>query len=197
VRSKAIKAAIAKYNDTAEAMEPPMPTLDWEDVVECAFLVDFDLLREAREDICQEPWALPAGCAAMDQHFKLLRADEEIQGLNIEIRRLVTYMGDEESFLICEEGRLREEGDERIAHQVRLLRMERGRFTSLHMEHFTKLSKIPGFTGNILPGTSISRERHTPVVRNVQMRAPSPLMRHADIDVPLLTDDNEEDEDDD
>jgi hypothetical protein len=129
--------------------------------------VDFDLLHEAREDIRQEPWALPAGRTAMDQHFKLLRADEEIQRLNIEIRRLVTYMGDEESFLICEEGRLQEEGDERIAHQVRLLRMERGWFTSLHMECFTKLSKIPGFTGNILPGTSISRERHTPVVRDV------------------------------
>ncbi|KAJ7832588.1 hypothetical protein B0H13DRAFT_2370880 [Mycena leptocephala] len=169
-RSKAIKAAIAKYNDTAEAMEPPMPTLDWEDVVECAFLADFDLLREAREDIRQEPWALPAGRAAMDQHFKLLRADEEIQRLNIEIRRLITYMGDE-NVPHFEEGRLREEGDERIAHQVRLLRMERGRFTSLHMERFTKLSKIPGFTGNILPGTSISRERHTPVVRDVQMRA--------------------------
>ncbi|KAJ7866709.1 hypothetical protein B0H13DRAFT_2236793 [Mycena leptocephala] len=96
-RSKAIKAAIAKYNDTAEAMEPPMPTLDWEDVVE-----------------------------------------RRNQRLNIEIRRLITYMGDEESFLISEEG-------------LRLLRMERGRFTSLHTERFTKLSKIPGFTGNILP----------------------------------------------
>jgi hypothetical protein len=82
VRSKAIKAAFAKYNDTVEAMEPPMPTLDWEDVVECTFLADFYLLCEAREDIRQEPWVLPAGCASMDQHFKLLCADEEIEGLN-------------------------------------------------------------------------------------------------------------------
>ncbi|KAJ6550347.1 hypothetical protein B0H10DRAFT_2242734 [Mycena sp. CBHHK59/15] len=35
----------------------------------------------------------------MDQHYKLLRADEEIQRLNIEIQRLVTHMRDEEAFL--------------------------------------------------------------------------------------------------
>ncbi|KAJ6609755.1 hypothetical protein B0H10DRAFT_1656724, partial [Mycena sp. CBHHK59/15] len=39
-----------------------------------------------------EPWALPVGRVAMDQHYKLLRADEEIQRLNIEIQRLVTHM---------------------------------------------------------------------------------------------------------
>ena len=43
-RSKAIKAAIVRYNDAAEVMEPPMPTLNWEEVVECAFLADFDLI---------------------------------------------------------------------------------------------------------------------------------------------------------
>ncbi|KAJ7714629.1 hypothetical protein DFH07DRAFT_715448, partial [Mycena maculata] len=144
-RSKAIKAAIVRYNDAAEAMEPPMPTLDWEEVVECAFLADFDLLREGRHDIRQEPWALPAGRAAMDQHFKLLRADEEIQRLNLEIHRFVTYMVDEEAFLAREEEYLRTEGNEGIAQQVRSLRMERGRFTSLHMKRLVKLSKLPGF----------------------------------------------------
>jgi hypothetical protein len=39
-----------------------------------------------------------------------------------------------------------------------------------------KLSKVPGFTGNILPGTSISCERHTLVTReqDMEMRPPSP-----------------------
>ncbi|KAJ7824252.1 hypothetical protein B0H14DRAFT_3469498 [Mycena olivaceomarginata] len=48
--------------------------LAWETVVEYAFLAEFDLLREGREDIRAEPWALPAGRAAMDQHFKIRRA---------------------------------------------------------------------------------------------------------------------------
>ncbi|KAF8166890.1 hypothetical protein K438DRAFT_1484281, partial [Mycena galopus ATCC 62051] len=97
-------------------------------------------------------WAQPAGRAAMDQHFKLLRADEELLRLNIEIRRFVTYMGDEEAFLVREEGRLREEGKEGLAHQVGLVRMERARFTTLHMSRLVKLSKEPGFTGDITPG---------------------------------------------
>jgi hypothetical protein len=153
--------------------------LTWEEVVEYAFLADFDLLREGREDIRGELWAQPAGRVAMDQHYRLLRADEEIQRLNVEIRRLVTYMGDEASFLDVEEGRLREEGEEGLALQVWLLRMEHARFTAIHMERLTKLSKEPGFTGDLVPGISVCRERHTRVVRarrdeDVEMRAPSP-----------------------
>ncbi|KAJ7236754.1 hypothetical protein B0H12DRAFT_986328, partial [Mycena haematopus] len=142
-RSKALKAAITRYNEAAAALTPPRESLDWEEVVEYAFLADFDLLRDARVDIRQEPWALPSGRAAMDQHYKLLRADEEIVRLNVEIRRLVTYMGDEESFLVREEGRLRDEGEAALAHQVRILRSERGRFTAVHMARLLKLSKTP------------------------------------------------------
>ncbi|KAJ7270013.1 hypothetical protein B0H12DRAFT_997107, partial [Mycena haematopus] len=151
-RSKALQAAIIRYNDAANALTPPRENLDWADVVEYAFLSDFDLLRDAREDIRQEPWALPSGRAAMDQHFKILRANEEIQRLNIEIRRFVTYMRDEEAFLVREEESLRDEGEAGLAQQVRLLRMQRTRFTAVHMERLTKLSKVTGFTGSISPG---------------------------------------------
>jgi hypothetical protein len=109
--SKAVKNTIAKYNEIAESMTLPKPTLNWEEVVEYVFLSDFNLLREGREDIRGELWVQPAGRAAMDQHFKLLRVDEEIVRLNMEIRRLVTYMADEEVFLKHEEERLRAEGE--------------------------------------------------------------------------------------
>ncbi|KAJ7713402.1 hypothetical protein DFH07DRAFT_688765, partial [Mycena maculata] len=163
VRSKAVKAAIARYNEVAEAMTPPKPTLDWEDVIEYAFLADFNLLREGREDIRGEPWAQPAGQATMDQHYKLLRADEEIVRLNVEIHRFVTYMVDEEVFLIREEGCLKRYPPEdaetqphrvELASQVRRARMEQAQFTTVHMTRLVKLSKVPGFTGNILTGTS-------------------------------------------
>jgi hypothetical protein len=54
--------------------------------------------------------------------------------------------------------------------------MERARFTDLHTSRLVKLSKEPGFTGEILPGVSICRERHTAVARDsdAEMRAPSP-----------------------
>ncbi|KAJ7924518.1 hypothetical protein B0H13DRAFT_2266662 [Mycena leptocephala] len=194
-RSKAIKTAIARYNEAAEAMTPPKPTLDWEEVIEYAFLADFDLLREGREDIWVELWAQPAGRATMDQHFKLLHADEEIQRLNVEIRRFVTYMRDEEAFLIRDEGRLGEEGRPGIAHQVRLVRMERARFTDLHNARLLKLSKVPAFTGDILPGISISRERHTLVARerDVEMYVPSPPPGPDAVGVPPPEEEEEED----
>ncbi|KAJ7336920.1 hypothetical protein DFH08DRAFT_705825 [Mycena albidolilacea] len=90
-RSKAVKNTIAKYNEITESMTPlrkNRPMLDWDEVVEYAFLADFNLLCEGWEDICGELW-----------YFKLLCADEEIVHLNIEIRCLVTYMVDEEVFL--------------------------------------------------------------------------------------------------
>ncbi|KAJ6505360.1 hypothetical protein C8R45DRAFT_1051065 [Mycena sanguinolenta] len=175
-RSKALRAAITHYNEAASALTPPREHLDWEEVVEHAFLADFDLLRDARQDIRQEPWALPAGRAAMEQHFKILRAKEEIERLNIEIRHFVTYIGDEEAFLVREEGALRDEGEAGLARQVCLLRMERARFTAVHMARLTKLSKAAGFTGSLSPGSSVSRERHVPVVRrkDIDVRASSP-----------------------
>ncbi|KAJ7113683.1 hypothetical protein C8R43DRAFT_1091391 [Mycena crocata] len=161
-RSKAVKAAIERYNSAAMAMSPPRTTLTWEEVVEYAFLADFDLLRDGREDIRDEPWAQPSGRAAMDQHYKLLRADEEIIRLDVEIPRLVTHMVDEEAFLVHHERRLADEGNAALAHQVRLHRVERGRFNALHMERLVKLSKTPGFTASLVPGVSVSKERHVP-----------------------------------
>jgi hypothetical protein len=194
-----VKNAIMKYNEIAESMTPPKPTLSWDEVVEYAFLADFDLLREGREDICGELWVQPAGRAAMDQHFKLLHADEEVVRLNIEIRRLVTYMVDEEVFLRREEDCLRGEGKERLAIQAGLLRMEHERFTALHMSRLVKLSKVPGFTGSILPDVSICRERHTPVVRDsdTNMHAPSLLPPPEDDGATAPPDDDDTDVDSD
>ncbi|KAF7358610.1 hypothetical protein MSAN_01199700 [Mycena sanguinolenta] len=146
-QSKGVRTALDKYNAAAAALSPPRTQLTWEQIVEYAFLADFDLLREGRQDIRSEPWAQPAGRLAMDQHFKLLRADEEITRLNLEIRQFVTHMVDEERFL------------------VRLHRMERGRYNALHMDHLVNLSKEDGFTGCISPGVSVCKERRVPEAR--------------------------------
>ncbi|KAJ7326242.1 hypothetical protein DFH08DRAFT_916828 [Mycena albidolilacea] len=152
VRSKAVKTALQKYNDAAAAMDPPKPELTWEKVVEYAFLAEFDLLHEGREDICNELWALPAGRVAMDQHFKMLCANEEIERLNLEIPRLLTYMADEREFLIHHEERLCKEGNTALAHQVRTHRLEYGRFDDLHRQRLIKLAKEPGFTASLSRG---------------------------------------------
>ena len=43
-RSRAIRTALDRYNTAATALVPPRQLLDWEQVVEYAFLSDFDLL---------------------------------------------------------------------------------------------------------------------------------------------------------
>ncbi|KAK7007335.1 hypothetical protein R3P38DRAFT_3281563 [Favolaschia claudopus] len=162
VRSKAVKTALDRYNDAATALDPPRPQLSWEEIVNYAFLTEFDLLREGRQDIRTEAWAQPAGRVAMDQHFKLLRADEEIARLNLEIRRLITHMQDETAFLLHHQRRLVKEGDAALAHQVHLYRMERGRYNDLHRERLQKLSKECGFTGSLSPGVSVDKQRRVP-----------------------------------
>ncbi|KAJ7738548.1 hypothetical protein B0H14DRAFT_3097444 [Mycena olivaceomarginata] len=158
VRSRAVKMALERYNAAAAAMDPAKPQLAWEKLVEYAFLVEFNLLREGREDICTEPWALPAGRAAMDQHFKMVHAEEEIQRLDVEIPRLITFMADERDFLIYQEQRLREEGKDALAHQVYAHRMEYGRFDNLHKQRLWKLSKEPGFMASPTRGEEDNKE---------------------------------------
>ncbi|KAJ7867222.1 hypothetical protein B0H14DRAFT_3084137 [Mycena olivaceomarginata] len=158
-RSRAIKTAIEQYNAAAAALEVPREPLSWEEVVDYTFLSDFDLLRTSRRDILTEGWAQPAGREAMDNYFKLLRADEEIKRLNIEIPRFVLYMRDEEAFLRRQEERIRIEHGDALAHQVALYREQQGRFNDGHRYRLLALSKLPGFSGSIMPGVPVDKQR--------------------------------------
>jgi hypothetical protein len=50
-RSKGVRWALDRYNEAAVMLSPARTPLSWEQIVDYAFLVDFDLLREGREDI--------------------------------------------------------------------------------------------------------------------------------------------------
>src|ERR1700722_6349417 len=94
-RSQAVHNALDRYNAAAQEVTPPRPTLEWSNIVNYAFLSEFDLLRDARQDIRDRPWSCPTGRMAMDLYFKIQRANEEIDRLNVEIQRLITYIQDE------------------------------------------------------------------------------------------------------
>lgn len=95
-RSQAIRNALSRFNLQAAALVPPRPQLTWKDIVEYSFLGEFDLLRQSRSDIRTLDWTKPAHREATVKYFKLQRAREEIQRLNIEIHRLRTAIHDEE-----------------------------------------------------------------------------------------------------
>lgn len=156
VRSAAIRTALDRYNTAARALHPPRASLSWEEVVEYAFLSNFDLLRDARQDISQCPWATPTGRLTMDTYFKTRRAREEIQRLDIEIRRLATYLHDESRYLTECEKQL-QTLHPGLAHQVSLHRKIRARFAGHHYQRLRDISMLEGFTGSITPGESVER----------------------------------------
>ena len=137
----------------ASLLSPPRPNLSWNDVVEYAFLADFDLLRESRQDVRDRPWSKPAFRVLIDKYFKLERAQEEIQRLNIEIQHVITYIRDEDTFLQLKESELKET-DPVMAHHIQKHRWEKARFNEQHLCRFRKLASLPGFTGSIQPGVS-------------------------------------------
>ena len=151
-RSRAIRTALDRYNATATALVPPRQLLDWEQVVEYAFLSDFDLLQDTRQDIHNRPWATPAARLAMDQAFKLHRAKEEIKQLDIEIRRFATYMRDEDAYLRLKESSIAS-SNPALANQVEIHRIERGRYNVHHTDNLRKIYLLRGFTGTRELGT--------------------------------------------
>ncbi|KAF7984573.1 hypothetical protein HWV62_13791 [Athelia sp. TMB] len=153
-RSQAIRTALDNYNTAARALPIPRRQLQWKEVVDYAFLSDFDLLRDAREDISSKTWATPAGRLAMDLHYKIRHAHEEIERLNVEVRRVATFVRDENLYLHHMESKLQHE-DPHLAHQVARLRVRRGRFDHEHQRRLIKISKLEGFTGTIVPGAAV------------------------------------------
>jgi len=153
-RSSAIRTALDHYNAAALALNPPRPHLKWDEVIEYAFLSNFDLLRGARQDIQHRPWATPAGRLAMDTYFKSLCAHEEIERLNMEIHRVATHLRDEDHYLrTCEEAT--HPTDPALAYQIFVHHMLRGHFKAHHERCLKGIAKIPKFSGTIVPGESL------------------------------------------
>ena len=91
---EAIKKALKEYNELAGNLNPPREQLTWTRVVEMATVGDFDLLRHARQDIRERPWAQASTCEAMRTYLNLQRAEEERTRLNVEMNRLLTALLD-------------------------------------------------------------------------------------------------------
>jgi hypothetical protein len=74
-RCKAIQNAVQAYNTAALALSPPHLTLDWSKVSHYAFLEEFNILRDTRNDIREKKWADLAIRKTLKQHQKVKRAE--------------------------------------------------------------------------------------------------------------------------
>ncbi|KAF8344863.1 hypothetical protein F5887DRAFT_1061987 [Amanita rubescens] len=86
-RSESVRKAISRYNEQAALLGGLTPTVTWQEISKYTFV--------ARSDIRQEKWVQKANHDAGIKYFKLCRAREEIQRLNVEVRRLLTWIHDE------------------------------------------------------------------------------------------------------
>jgi hypothetical protein len=130
----------------------------------------------------------------IDQHFKLERAQEEIQRLNIEIPRVITYIRDEDIFLRAKESEVREHSPG-LACQIEKYRQERGRYNERHLSRFRKLASLPGFTGSIKPGVSVDAAAQMEVDMPIDDRVDDRHMEHESYG-DVGEDDGDDDDDD-
>lgn len=149
-RSKSIQAAIEAYNTTAHAFSPPREELSWDEILEFSFLSEFDILWDARTDVRKKKWVTQKNRLLMQQFFKLLSAESELTRLHTEIRRMVTYMEDEEAAIhMAAEGVCSSELA--LALQIQLQGNLCSQFNHIHRQRFWAITKLKGFQkGNMV-----------------------------------------------
>ena len=91
----AVRHALERYNKLAVKQSPPRPVLQYSEVLSYATLGDFDLLKHSRHDVLARPWSNTMHRQMAVKYFKLLRAHEEINWLNVEVRRLQAWIDSE------------------------------------------------------------------------------------------------------
>ncbi|KAK7041699.1 hypothetical protein VNI00_008988 [Paramarasmius palmivorus] len=144
-RSKRIESALNAYNKIA--LDTKRETLQWKDVVDYTFLGEFDLLGALGDDVRTKQWTKPASRQLMVLVFKIFRAEEELQRLHVEIKRLVTYIKEEDAYLNHRRLHLHEI-DPDLSHQIYRYSHVRGRFNDLHLARLRQIWALPGFDIN-------------------------------------------------
>ncbi|KAJ6459830.1 hypothetical protein DFH09DRAFT_1348807 [Mycena vulgaris] len=154
-----LRKHIAKALQVSAALTPRSRSLTWAEVIDYAFLSDFDILRDPDGNAALRPWADPAAHHLMDCFFKIERAREEITRLNIEIQRLVTYIRDEKEVLLEKESEVNLT-DPHLAFFISKYRLQRGRLDETHMKRLCTMVKKLGsrFTGTLVPGVRCEEE---------------------------------------
>ena len=101
------------------------------------------------------PLSTPAGQLIMDLYFKIAQAQEEIARLNVEIGCLATYIHNQDHFLLYSEKKALET-DPQLTLPIKLHHMEHSCFNNQHRHQICNIARLDGFSGSILPGTSIA-----------------------------------------
>ena len=113
------------------------------------YLAEFDLLRDSRYSLESQPWAKPSVREASAAFFKLERADEELERIKVEVRRLSTYIELEEC-RIREALRKLELTEPNLAYQLQKLQQSVSAQFVVHRQRFSLIEELEGFSGATL-----------------------------------------------
>jgi hypothetical protein len=160
-RCQTIRSAINTLNKAARELRPPKAPIKYGSVMDMVFVAQFDLLQHSRsgKDIRKEPWADPATRLLTDKYFELIRAREEITRLNVEWKRVGTWLRDENRLYTKVIDNLSSNGTDPLL--VDALRRKWERTQRIHRTTWYWLSRIrslPSFSGSISPGHAIRPE---------------------------------------
>lgn len=185
-RCKTIRRAVTTYNNAAATLSPPLPPLDWTRVSQYGFLEEFSLLQGTRNDIRDKPWATPVVRETIKLRRRLARAKEEIERLNVEVRRLHTAIRDESRLFKATLDKLKN-AKSILYGPVQEFTTYRRRVNAALLERIRQIYALPGFTGINKPGTRIGAESSILEADNDDISGPTPSVNDA----------RDEDEDDD
>ena len=160
-RVGAIQSALKRYNEAAGQLNPPRPPLTWETVVNAVNVADFDLLRDTRQDIRSLDWAQVANREGMVMYFGIKRAKEEICRLNVEIRRLLTFLYDDyvdHYWAVSRHINI----NTPLACEISARWSYRQRLHEVIVKRLIQTSQLPGFSGSLFHG---KREGRDPALR--------------------------------
>ncbi|CDO74657.1 hypothetical protein BN946_scf184832.g1, partial [Trametes cinnabarina] len=155
-RAQAIRTALTAYNREATALSPPRPELSWTDVMNMVSIGEFDLLRDSRQDIRSLPWAQVVNRDGMNTYFKVKRAREEINRLNVEMRRLFTALVDEHVDYHHAIEQVKS-SDAALAYELAQRQRYHNVVSGHIVEWLLKASRLPGFSGELAYGRRVGR----------------------------------------
>lgn len=139
-------------------LDPPRSKLRWEELVNLSTVGDFDLLRNARQDIRQLKWADPMHREATRLYFNVERAKEELTRCNVEIQRLLTWMYDEH--IDYQQAIARAKlSNPILARELSSRWAQQDRINMRLARRLKQTAELPGFTGELKLGIRIGRSQ--------------------------------------
>ncbi|KAK1217091.1 hypothetical protein PQX77_020275 [Marasmius sp. AFHP31] len=156
-RAEAIKKALDVYNQLATQVTPSRQTLTFNQIIAMVSVADFDLLKDTKHNVAEFVWAKEEHREAMRLHFRIRRAREEIERLNIELRRLVTFLIDDHAdySLAIEQTKT---ANPALASELTRQQAYRVAVGTRIVQRLAQTSALPGFTGSLVLAKRIGRD---------------------------------------